>query len=60
MERQIKKLTDLIFSITSLNAKIQNNKLSHTEVKSLLELVDVRRKGYLDLSDILDLIGKVS
>ena len=60
MENQIKKLTEVIHNITSLNTKIQSNKLSHVEVKALLELVDVRRKGYLDLSDVFDLIGNVS
>ena len=60
MENTLKSLCNLITEIANLNLTIVNNKLSFSEVKTLLDLVDVRRKGYLDLSDIYDLVGKVT
>lgn len=34
--------------------------LSKEEVMCLMGLVDVRRKGYLDLHDVYELVGKVT
>jgi len=34
--------------------------MSTVELKALLEIVDVKRKGYLDLNDVYELAGKVT
>lgn len=34
--------------------------MSTSELKALLEIVDVKRKGYLDLNDVYELAGKVT
>lgn len=34
--------------------------MSSAELKTLLEIVDVKKKGFLDLNDVYELAGKVS
>jgi Ca2+-binding EF-hand superfamily protein len=60
MENGLKNLCGFIQELVKLESTLLKNKLSNSEVKTLLGLVDVRGKGYLDLSDVYDLVGKVS
>ena len=60
MENAFKTICQFINDLTQLEHNITKNKMSYGEVKTLMELVDVKRKGFLDLGDIYDLVGKVS
>lgn len=60
MENKLKELCQFICNIAKIDSKITENKLSYSELKALLQMVDVKGKGFLDLNDIYDLVGKVS
>lgn len=60
MENSLKSLCSFIHSLTTLESTIASNKLSFPEVDKLFSLVDVKGRGYLDLGDVYDLVGKVS
>ena len=60
MENSLKALCSFIHNLTTLESTITNNKLSYPEVDKLFTLVDVKARGYLDLGDVYDLVGKIS
>lgn len=60
METKLKELCIFITSLSKLDSNIAQNKLSHSEVKALFQLIDIKGKGFLDLNDIYELVGKVS
>ena len=60
MEKNIKQLCQCWNDMSEGEAVIANNLLSKTEVAALMGMVDVRRKGYLDLNDIYELVGSVT
>lgn len=60
MENKLKEICICLHNIAQLENDIAQNKLSLNEVKALLQLVDVKAKGFLDLTDIYELVGKVN
>jgi Ca2+-binding EF-hand superfamily protein len=60
MENKLKELSEFVCNVVKIENKIAENKLSHSEVKALLQMVDVKGKGFLDLNDVYDLVGKVT
>lgn len=60
MENKLKEICICLHNIAQLENDIAQNKLSPNEVKALLQLVDVKTKGFLDLTDIYELVGKVN
>lgn len=60
MESGLKRLCMFVKEVVALEEVVSKSRLSHSEVKVLLEMVDVKQKGYLDLGDVLDLVGKIS
>ena len=60
MENKLKELVLFVDSLSKSESIIQQNQMSYQEIESLLRLVDVKGKGFLDLNDIYDLAGKVS
>lgn len=60
MEKKLKEICQFIIDISALESTITQNKLSLAEVAALFKLVDVKGKGFLDLNDIYELVGKVS
>lgn len=59
MENYLKRICSFLTDLTKLDEVTRNNRLSSTEVRSLLGYVDVKRKGFLDLGDVYDLVGKI-
>jgi Ca2+-binding EF-hand superfamily protein len=35
-------------------------KLSPAEVKAMMDMIDIKQKGFLDLDDVYELVGKVT
>lgn len=60
METKIKEICQFIINVSTLEDRIAQNRLSLSEVSALFKLVDVKVKGFLDLNDIYELVGKVS
>lgn len=60
MENQLKQLCLCIQQIPSIEETISSNLLSFPEVAAMMEMVDVKRRGFLDLNDIYELVGKVT
>ena len=60
MENTLKSLCDCVYRLAQVEEVINTSKLSLLEVQSLMELVDVSRKGFLDLSDVYSLVGEVT
>jgi hypothetical protein len=60
MENQLKQVCLCLLQVAAIEDTIASNKLSFTEVAAMMEMVDLKRKGYLDLNDIFELVGKVT
>ena len=60
MENKLKELSQFVCNVAKIDNKITENRLSNSEVKALLQMVDVKGKGFLDLNDVYDLVGKVT
>lgn len=60
MENQIKNLCSYLNEINKVDETIASNKLSFEEVNALMNLIDLKKKSYLDLNDIHELVGKVT
>lgn len=59
MENWLKSICSFLSEVVQLDSTINRNRLSHSEVKALMGYVDVKGKGFLDLGDVYDLVGKV-
>lgn len=59
MENGLRNICSFLQEVVQLGEVIARNRLSFSEVKTLLSLVDVKKKGFLDLADVFDLVGKV-
>ena len=60
MEKALSKLAQCLTDMSAGDKTITDHLLSREEVTCLMGLVDVRRKGYLDLHDVYELAGSVS
>lgn len=60
MENQIKQVCLCIQQIAAIEDIISANRLSFPEVAVVMEMVDLKRRGFLDLNDIFELVGKVT
>lgn len=60
MENQLKQVCLCLQQLAAIEDTIASNKLSFTEVEAVMGMVDLKRRGYLDLNDIFELVGKVT
>jgi hypothetical protein len=60
MENQMKQVCLCIQQIAAIEDVISANRLSFPEVAAVMEMVDLKRRGFLDLNDIFELVGKVT
>jgi Ca2+-binding EF-hand superfamily protein len=60
MENQLKQVCLCIQQVAAIEDTISANRLSPAEVAAVMELVDLKRRGFLDLNDIYELVGKVT
>ena len=60
MEHHFKELCCCLSEISQLDALISSNLLSFPEVNAVMNMVDLKRRGFLDLNDVFELVGKVT
>lgn len=60
MEQFFQSLCSCLSEMARIDDSLSCNKLSYAEVAAMMELVDAKRKGFLDLNDIFELAGKVT
>lgn len=60
MENQLKQVCLCLLQVAGIEDTIASNRLSFSEVAAVMEMVDLKRRGYLDLNDIFELVGKVT
>jgi hypothetical protein len=60
MEQQFRELCACILDISKLEETITTNKLSYTEVNAMMDFIDIKHRGFLDLNDVFELVGKVT